>query len=122
MRLEAAQFRELAAFAQFGSDLDAETKKKLERGRRLMEILKQDQYAPLSMAEQVVAFFALTTGFLDETPVDDILSLEKKLLSYVRDSHESLLAEIAKKGDWNEELGQRLTAAIKDFMTAMAIG
>ncbi|MDP1709621.1 MAG: F0F1 ATP synthase subunit alpha, partial [Candidatus Komeilibacteria bacterium] len=82
MRLEAAQFRELAAFAQFGSDLDQDTKNKLERGKRLMEILKQDQYATLSMAEQVAVFFSLTNGLLDDIAVEKIISAVLGLVSY----------------------------------------
>lgn len=116
MRLEAAQFRELAAFAQFGSDLDAETKKKLERGKRLMEILKQGQYAPLSMAEQVVSFFALTNGYVDEVPIDKVLEFEVGLLSYLKDQHESLLAEITEKGELNDEINNKLSVAIKEFI------
>ncbi len=115
MRLEAAQYRELAAFAQFGSDLDAETKNKLERGKRLMEVLKQGQYAPLSMTEQVAIFFALTNGYLDKVAVDKILTLETGLLQYLRDGHQSLLAEIAKKGDLDDKLSDKLSGAIKDF-------
>ena len=115
MRLEAAQFRELAAFTQFGSDLDADTKNKLERGKRLMEILKQGQYAPMSMAEQVVSFFALTTGLLDAVSVEKILEFEKNLLAYLKNNHANLLEAIMEKGELSEEINQQLTDAIKDF-------
>jgi F-type H+-transporting ATPase subunit alpha len=115
MRLEAAQFRELAAFTQFGSDLDTDTKNKLERGKRLMEILKQGQYAPMSMAEQVVSFFALTTGLLDTVPVEKILEFEKNLLAYLKNTHANILETIMEKGELTEEINQQLTSAIKDF-------
>ncbi|MDD5554121.1 MAG: F0F1 ATP synthase subunit alpha, partial [Patescibacteria group bacterium] len=80
MRLEAAQFRELEAFAQFGSDLDKETKEKLERGRRMIEVLKQDQYVPRPVGQQVVIFFALISGFLDNVPVEKVKDFEAGLL------------------------------------------
>ena len=116
MRLEAAQFRELAAFTQFGSDLDQDTKNKLERGKRLMEILKQGQYAPMSMAEQVISFFALTNGYLDNVPVDNILAVEKNLLEYLRNSHESILQAITETGAIADDINEQLIGAIKDFL------
>jgi F-type H+-transporting ATPase subunit alpha len=119
MRLEAAQFRELAAFAQFGSDLDADTKKKLERGQRLMEVLKQGQYAPLAMAEQVVIFFALTNGHLDQVPVDKVLVFEAGLLQHLRDRHQGLLDKISKKGDLDDEIIKKLNQAIKDYSSTL---
>ncbi len=115
MRLEAAQFRELAAFAQFGSDLDQDTKNKLERGKRLMEVLKQDQYATLSMAEQVAVFFSLTNGFLDNVAVEKIIDVSSALVTYLRDGCESLLKMITETGELSEEISQKLTEAIKDF-------
>jgi len=115
MRLEAAQFRELAAFAQFGSDLDQDTKNKLERGKRLMEILKQDQYATLSMAEQVAVFFSLTNGLLDDVAVEKIISVVLSLVNYLQDAHTSLLSDITTGGDLTPELSEKLTTAIKDF-------
>jgi len=82
MRLEAAQYRELAAFAQFGSDLDDDTKNKLERGKRLYEILKQDQYQPLSVAKQVLVYYTLVNGFMDEIPVERIRDFEIGLYKF----------------------------------------
>ncbi len=83
IRLEAAQYRELAAFAQFGSDLDPETKKKLERGQRLYEIFKQDQYQPLSVAKQVLAYYSLINGLMDDVPVERIREFENGLYKYL---------------------------------------
>jgi F-type H+-transporting ATPase subunit alpha len=120
MRLEAAQFRELAAFAQFGSDLDQDTKNKLERGKRLMEVLKQDQYATLSMAEQVAVFFSLTNGLLDDVAVDKIISAVLGLVAYLRDTHASLLKTITETGELSDETNQKLTEAIKDFKETIA--
>jgi len=119
MRLEAAQFRELAAFAQFGSDLDMETKSKLERGKRLMEILKQGQYAPMSMAEQVVSFFALTNGHLDRVPADKILLFEAGLKQYINDQYQTLLAEITKQGALSDEINENLNKVIKDYISTL---
>lgn len=120
MRLEAAQFRELAAFAQFGSDLDQDTKNKLERGKRLMEVLKQDQYATLSMAEQVAVFFSLTNGLLDDIAVEKIISVVLNLVSYLRDAHASLLGTITESGELSEEISKELAEAIGDFKETIA--
>jgi F-type H+-transporting ATPase subunit alpha len=87
VRLEAAQYRELAAFAQFGSDLDDETKRKLERGRRLTEIFKQGQYAPLRVADQVVVFWSLTNGHFDNVPAEEISRFETGLRHFLSVSH-----------------------------------
>src|SRR3989339_302372 len=94
LRLEAAQFRELAAFAQFGSDLDEETRKKLERGKRIMEIFKQGQYAPLAVEKQVVIFYAVTNGLLDNVPVEKMGEFENGLYQYIDTKGEKLMNEI----------------------------
>jgi len=94
IKLELAQYREMAAFAQFGSDLDAATQRLLNRGARLTELLKQPQYSPLTNAEQVVVIFAGTQGYLDRLPVADVGRFERGLLAFLRNSHPGLLADI----------------------------
>ena len=115
MRLEAAQYRELAAFAQFGSDLDEETKAKLERGKRLMEIFKQDQYAPVSVANQVLIFYAITSGLLDNVPVEKINKFEEGLNKYAENNGQDILQEIAEKGELDEKLEKRMKKLIEDY-------
>ncbi len=113
MRLDLAQYRELAAFAQFGSDLDKSTKAKLERGARLTELLKQPQYQPLSTEEQVATMYAATRGFLDDVPVEDIRVFCDALLEYIRPS--GLLADLKAKSAIDETIEGQLKAAIEAF-------
>jgi F-type H+-transporting ATPase subunit alpha len=115
MRLEAAQYRELAAFAQFGSDLDKETQAKLERGKRLIEILKQDQYEPVSAAEQVVIFFVLISGLIDDIPVKKVSQFENGLLEFVRDNAQEILDNINQTGELSEEDESNLKKVINNF-------
>ncbi len=115
LRLELAQFRELAAFAQFGQDLDEATKKKIERGRRLSELLKQAQYASLPFEEEVVSIFSGTGGFLDGVPVDRVREFEAKLLQFMRERHEKTLAAIRDSGELSAETETALKSAIGDF-------
>ena len=115
MRLEAAQYRELAAFAQFGSDLDAETKGKLERGKRLTEIFKQDQYQPVAVADQVLIFFAITAGLLDNVPVEKIAEFETGLYKYAEINGQNILDSISKKGDIDESMEKKMTELINDY-------
>lgn len=119
LRLEAAQYRELAAFAQIGSDLDKETKAKLDRGRRLMEIFKQDQYSPSPVANQVAIFFALTAGLLDTVPVEKIGEFEKGFSAYARNNGQKLLDEIAAKGELSEEMEKKLGTLVADFKSTL---
>jgi F-type H+-transporting ATPase subunit alpha len=119
MRLEAAQYRELAAFAQFGSELDSESQAKLERGKRLMEVFKQDQYEPLLVANQVLIFFAVTSGLLDDVPVDKVRGFEKGLYEYVANNGEEILKEINDKGDISEELEKRMIKLINDYKSTL---
>ena len=114
MRLEAAQYRELAAFAQFGSDLDADTRKKLERGKRLYEIFKQDQYQPLSAAKQVVAYYALINGFMDNVPVEKIKEFEAGLYKYA-DLNDAVLKAIETKKEIDAEVESSLKKLIDDY-------
>ncbi len=100
LRLELAQFRELQAFAQFASDLDPETRSRIERGRRLTELLKQGQYRPMPVAEQVAAIYAVTQGYFDDVAIDQIQATQDQLLDGLRSTHKSTLAAIEK--DWDE--------------------
>ncbi|MFH1661983.1 MAG: F0F1 ATP synthase subunit alpha [Candidatus Falkowbacteria bacterium] len=118
MRLEAAQYRELAAFAQFGSDLDDETKMKLERGKRLVEIFKQDQYAPVSVENQVLIFFGIISGLLDDVAVEKINEFEIGLYKYAKTNSEKLLKEIVEKGEIDEKMEKNIKKLIEDFKSA----
>ncbi|MCX6792558.1 MAG: F0F1 ATP synthase subunit alpha [Candidatus Falkowbacteria bacterium] len=119
IRLEAAQYRELAAFAQFGSDLDEDTKKKLERGKRLYEVFKQGQYAPIPVAEQVVIFWSLTNGFMDDVPVDKIENFELELRQFLNSNAAESLEKIEKSGELIEEVEKELAEAINDFKISL---
>ena len=115
LRTDLAQYRELAAFSQFGSDLDKVTKDTLNRGVRMVETLKQRQYAPMPVAEQVVMLFAAGNGFTDDVEVRNILRFETELLDYVRTQRKEILAEIAEKQTLSDELREQLTAAVREF-------
>ncbi|MFA5130911.1 MAG: F0F1 ATP synthase subunit alpha [Patescibacteria group bacterium] len=118
MRLEAAQYRELAAFAQFGSDLDAETKKKLDRGQRLYEIFKQDQYQPLPVEKQVLAYYALINGFMDNVPVEMMREFEAGLYKYADLNDESLKA-IAEKKELDETIETQMKKLLEDYKSTV---
>ncbi len=115
LRLDLAQFRELAAFAQFGSDLDKATLAQIERGKRMVELLKQDQYQPMPLADQIVVLFAGTQGYLDDIPVESIKAFEQGLLSYVKSQKAELLKEITEKKALDEDLKSKLSEAIESF-------
>jgi len=115
MRLEAAQYRELAAFAQFGSDLDDDTKSKLERGKRLMEIFKQDQYEPLVVGKQVIIFYALINSYLDDIPVEKVHEFEKNLYAFIHNHNEDILDEIAKASEFGDELENKIKAVLEEY-------
>jgi len=114
VKLELAQYRELLAFAQFGSDLDKSTKARLERGARIMEILKQGQYSPYPVEEQVVSFFAVTRGLLDSIALDKIQTFEKGLLTHLK-QNTIILSEILEKKALNSELEEKIVNAINEF-------
>jgi len=114
MRLEAAQFRELAAFAQFGSDLDEETSRKLERGKRLYEIFKQDQYQPLAVGKQVLIYYALINGFLDNVPVDKIREFEAGLYQYA-DVSSDLEKLINERQDLDPEIETKIKETLEKY-------
>ena len=120
IKLELAQYREMAAFAQFGSDLDASTQALLARGERLTELLKQPQYSPLTTAEQVVVLYAGTKGFLDKIAVKDVSRYEADLLAFLRNKHTDLMDWISKedpkiKGDAEDKIKAVVESFTKDF-------
>ncbi|MCK4635428.1 MAG: F0F1 ATP synthase subunit alpha [Candidatus Moranbacteria bacterium] len=115
LRLDLAQFKELEAFAQFGSDLDEKTRAQIERGRRTVEILKQDQYSPLSMENQVAIIYALINGFLDDIEVNKIIEWEKSFHKFMHSSKREVLENIADEKELTDEIVEKLESAIKDF-------
>jgi F-type H+-transporting ATPase subunit alpha len=117
LRLDLAQYRELAAFAQFGSDLDKATQDQLNRGERLVEILKQPQYAPLPMEKQVTILYAGTKGHLDELPVNVLGDFEKELYEFVENKHPDIFSELKEKLAIDDSLDKKMGAAIGGFVT-----
>ncbi|OGR29401.1 MAG: F0F1 ATP synthase subunit alpha [Desulfuromonadales bacterium GWD2_61_12] len=115
LRLALAQYREMAAFAQFGSDLDAATQRQLNRGARLVEILKQPQYKPVPVEKQVLVVYAANNGFIDQYPVSAVRRYETELLSFVESKHGQLLADIRQKKALDAELEGRIKAAMEEF-------
>jgi F-type H+/Na+-transporting ATPase subunit alpha len=115
IKLELAQYREMAAFAQFGSDLDASTQKLLNRGSKLTELLKQDQYSPMPVAQQVIAIFAGVRGFLDDTELKDIKNIEKQIYEEVKSSNPEIIDSINSTGKLEDEMDKKLTAVIEQY-------
>jgi F-type H+/Na+-transporting ATPase subunit alpha len=115
LRIELAQYRELAAFAQFGSDLDKASQAQLERGKRLTEILKQDQYQPMEVEKQVLIIWAGTNGYVDDVAVEDIRRFEKEFLSFVENSHPAVLEGIRTKKALDDNLIAAMKQAVEDF-------
>lgn len=115
LKLDLASFREVAAFAQFGSDLDASTQSQLRRGERLVELLKQPQYAPMPVEQEIVSIFCGSTGYLDDVEVADVARFESEFLTYMNRNHEGLLKEIAETGVLSDDLIESLHAAVKSF-------
>jgi len=115
IKLELAQYREMAAFAQFGSDLDVSTQKLLNRGSKLTELLKQDQYSPMPVAQQVIAVFSGVRGFLDDVDLKDIKNMEKQIYEEVKFSNPEIIDSINSKGKLEEEIDKKLTAVIEKF-------
>ena len=115
LRLDLAQYRELAAFAQFGSDLDKQTQSQLNRGRRLVEILKQPQYRPLTVEKQVVIIYAATKGFIDAVPVESVGKYEEELYRFLESRYPAVLSGIAEKKILDDEVKGALEAALKAF-------
>ena len=115
IKLELAQYREMAAFAQFGSDLDATTQKLLNRGSKLTELLKQDQYSPMTVAQQVIAVFSGVRGYLDNVELTDIKSLEKQIYEKVKSSNPEIVENINNTGKLDEETEKKLALLIEEF-------
>ena len=113
--LSLAQYRELAAFAQFGSELDRSTMMQLERGVRLMEFLKQPQYQPVDVAKQVMVFYAGTNGYIDKYPKEKILSYESELYSFMDAKYPDVLNEISDKKKLDDSLTKKIKSALTEF-------
>jgi len=120
MKGELAQYREMAAFAKFGSDLDAATQRLLNRGARLTELLKQPQYSPLLMEEQVVIIYAGTRGYLDKVAVKDVVRYEKDLLVHLRGAKKDLLAKLREKKELTSEIEDEIKKTLDDFTAKFA--
>ncbi len=116
LRLDLAQFRELQAFAQFGSDLDKATQRQLTRGERMVEILKQDQYVPMANDKQVSIIFAASKGYLDDVPIHDVAAWEKDFHAYMAEKHSNVLHAIADSGKLEDDTVEHLSAAIEEFI------
>ncbi|MDE2901421.1 MAG: F0F1 ATP synthase subunit alpha [Chloroflexota bacterium] len=117
LRLDLSQYRDVAAFAQFASDLDQATRNQLERGQRVTELLKQGQYTPMEVIDQVCVIFAGTVGLLDDVPLPEVPRFEQEMLDYLRDSHPDLVEGIRSSSDLDDDAEAALRAAIQDFKT-----
>lgn len=115
IRLDLAQYRELAAFAQFASDLDEGTRKQIERGQRVTELMKQKQYAPLTVGEMAISLYAANEGYLDDVDVKKVVDFESALHSYMRSNHADLLKTVSEKGDYNDTVANSFKSALDDF-------
>ncbi len=120
IRIELAQYRELAAFSQFGSDLDADTKEKLDQGERIREILKQDQYAPMPVWYQVIIIYAATNKYLLDVPVEDVLTFEKELFEFIDTKYSEIPAAIRQDKEIKKETEEKLVKAIEEFKKQFA--
>lgn len=116
LKLDLAQFRELEAFSQFGSDLDESTKRQLERGKRAVEVLKQPQYSPVGTIKQIVTLYALTKGYMDTVPVDQIKKFEEELADYTEVNAKDFYADVTEKKMWTDESEANLKKVIEDFV------
>ena len=117
LRLDLAAFRDLEAFAQLGTELDTATQRQLDRGQRMVELLKQPQYRPYNVNEQVISIFAGTNGFLDDLPVHQVLQFEAALLKHVSDEHPEIFEELDRAKDLPNDLAEKLRKVIRDFKT-----
>ncbi len=115
VRLALAQYRELAAFSQFASDLDEQTRKQLERGERVMELMKQPQYSPLNVGEMAISLYAVDQGYIDDVPVNKIVAFESAMQDYMRSNQKDLLDKINSTGDYNDEIEGAIKKAVEDF-------
>jgi F-type H+-transporting ATPase subunit alpha len=117
LRIDLSQYQELAGFAQFGSELDKESQRQIERGKRMTELLKQDQYSPLKVGEEVLVLYAGTHGYLDSIEVSDVLPYEKQLLSFVRAEHPAVLDTLNSVNELTPEAEEKIVAALEAFKT-----
>ena len=115
LRIDLAQYRELAAFAQFGSDLDKSTQSQLERGKRLTEVLKQGQYQPMEVEKQVLIIWAATNGFLDDVAVEDTKRFESEFSAFVENSHPAVFETLRTKRSLDDDLKALMKEAVEDF-------
>ncbi|GJL70314.1 MAG: hypothetical protein NPIRA06_29490 [Nitrospirales bacterium] len=115
LRLDLAQYREMAAFSQFGSELDKATQAQLARGARMVELLKQDQYKPLPVADQVLSIFAGVNGFLDNVPVNKIREFEQNLLAFIKEKYPNIREEVVTKKKIDDEFGGKLKNIVSEF-------
>ena len=115
IKLELAQYTEMAAFAQFGSDLDISTQRLLNRGSKLTELLKQDQYSPMSVAQQVIAVFSGVKGYLDNVELIDIKNLEKQIYEKVKSKSPEIIENVNNTGKLDEETEKKLSLLIEEF-------
>jgi len=115
LRLDLAQYREMAAFAQFGSDLDAATQAQLLRGERLVEILKQDQYRPFSVAEQVISIFSGVRGLLDDIAIGDIKKFEIGLLGFIGEKYKDVIEKIEKEKKLDDVMEENIKSIITEY-------
>jgi F-type H+-transporting ATPase subunit alpha len=115
VRLALAQYRELAAFAQFASDLDPATRKQLERGARIMEIMKQPQYTPQTVAQMAVSLFAVSEGFVDDIEVAKVRAFEDALQAHMKQSHAGLMERINNQPEYSDDIATALRKAVTDF-------
>ena len=122
LRLALAQYRELAAFAQFGSDLDKETRAQLDRGARVTEMLKQGQYQPLSMAQEVISLYAVNNGFVDDVPVSDVTRYAHEMLNYLDNHCSIILTSLEKEQKLTDDIRKQLDDALDDFGKLFAPG
>ena len=115
LRIDLSQYQELAGFAQFGSELDKESQRQIERGKRMTELLKQNQYAPLKVGEEVLVLYAGTHGYLDKIAVSDVLRYEKELLAYMRNKQKEVLAQLNESNELTEDLENQIKQALENF-------
>ena len=116
IKLALAQYRELAAFSQFASDLDEATRRQLEHGERINELMKQKQYAPMTVAEMGVVLFAANEGFLADVPVNKVLDFESALLSYMKTSYGDFMDQINREGKYTDEVIDTMRSALESFV------
>jgi F-type H+-transporting ATPase subunit alpha len=115
LRLDLSQYRELEAFSQFGSDLDKSTQQKLARGERIVEILKQNQYSPMPVAEQVIIIYTVTNGHLDDLPVDNLRRFEEEYLNFIDSNYAEIKEEIVESGKLSDDLRDKLDEVVAEF-------